>query len=275
MKTKKILTALLVLILLIAGAVPFMNSCNNTPGSGNGNDSISAPKSLSYSILTVYPHDTGSFTQGLAFYKGELYEGTGERGRSKLMKIDLATGKSLKEISLENKYFGEGITVFNDTIYQLTWQENTVFAWSLDFKKLKEFPLKTTTTEGWGITHDGKNLIVTDGGSNLHYFEPSTFRLLRIQGVTESGNPSFNLNEIEFIDGFIYANQWQYHYILKIDPANGTVVAKADLTEIVNRVKAKDPSIDYLNGIAYDPQSKKMYIPGKRWPELYEIQFSN
>lgn len=275
MTTKKILTAALVLVLLIAGTIPFMNSCNNTPANNNGNDDIPGPKNLGYSILTVFPHDTSSFTQGLAFYKGELYEGTGERGRSKLMKIDLATGKSKEQVALEEKYFGEGITVFKDTIYQLTWQEKTVFAWSLDFKKIKNIPLETTTGEGWGITHDGKNLIVTDGGSNLHYFDPSTFRLLRIQGVTESGNPSFNLNEIEFIDGFIYANQWQYHYILKIDPSNGTVIAKADLTEVVNRAKAKDPSIDFLNGIAYNPETKKMYVTGKRWPELYEIQFSN
>lgn len=277
MKSKQVLTLVLILSLLIAGMVPLFNSCKNNdkPASnnGNGDNNIPAPKNLGYSILSVYPHDTGSFTQGLAFYKGELYEGTGEYGRSKLQQVDLKSGKILRQIAIPDKYFGEGITILNDTIYQLTWKEKTVFAWSLkDFKKLKEF---TINTEGWGITHDGKNLIVTDGGSNLYFYEPSTFRLLRTQGVTDGGNLAFNLNEIEYADGFIYANQWQYPYILKIDQNTAQVVAKSDLTEVWNRVKAKDPASDVPNGIAYDTATKKMYVTGKRWPELYEIQFSN
>lgn len=279
MKSKQVLTALLIFILLVAGALPLIISCNNNDkpaannGSENGDSNIPAPKNLGYSILSVYPHDTGSFTQGLAFYKGELYEGTGEYGKSKLQQVDLKTGKIIRQIPIPDKYFGEGITILNDTIYQLTWKEKTVFAWSLkDFKKLKEF---TINTEGWGITNDGKNLIVTDGGSNLYYYEPSTFRLIRTQGVTDGGNLAFNLNEIEYADGFIYANQWQYPYILKIDQNNAQVVAKSDLTEVWNRVKAKDPASDVPNGIAYDTATKKMYVTGKRWPELYEIQFSN
>ena len=277
MKSKQILTLILPLILLITGTVPLFNSCKNNdkPASNNenGDNNTPAPKNLGYSILSVYPHDTGSFTQGLAFYKGELYEGTGEYGRSKLQQVDLKTGKILRQIPIPDKYFGEGITVLNDTIYQLTWKEKTVFAWSLkDFKKLKEF---TINTEGWGITNDGKNLIVTDGGSNLYFYESSTFRLLRTLGVTDGGNLAFNLNEIEYADGFIYANQWQYPYILKIDQNTAQVVAKSDLTEVWNRVKAKDAASDVPNGIAYDTATKKMYVTGKRWPELYEIQFSN
>jgi glutaminyl-peptide cyclotransferase len=276
MKAKQILTSMLIIALLIAGALPLINSCKNndkpSTNNGNGENSVPAPKNLGYAILSVFPHDTGSFTQGLAFYKGELYEGTGEYGRSKLQQVDLKTGKILRQIPIPDKYFGEGITILNDTIYQLTWKEKTVFAWSLkDFKKLKEF---TINTEGWGITNDGKSLIVTDGGSNLYFYDPSTFRLLRTQGVTDGGNLAFNLNEIEYADGFIYANQWQYPYILKIDQ-NGQVVAKSDLTEVWNRVKAKDPASDVPNGIAYDTATKKMYVTGKRWPELYEIQFSN
>ncbi|TAL40890.1 MAG: glutaminyl-peptide cyclotransferase [Chitinophagaceae bacterium] len=277
MKVKSVLSVLLVFVLLVAAVAPVINSCNSndkpsTPVNGNGETKITGPKNLSYSILDSFPHDTSSFTQGLAFYKGELYEGTGEYGRSKLLKAELKTGKIVKQILLDKKYFGEGITIFNDTIYQLTWKENVVFAYSLkDFKKIKEF---TINTEGWGITHNGKELIVTDGGSNLYYYEPSTFRLLRKQGVTDGGSLAFNLNEIEFIDGYIYANQWQYPYVLKIDPASGNVVAKADLTEVWNRIKAKDPASDVPNGIAYDPVSKKMYVTGKLWPELYEIQFS-
>ncbi len=200
-----------------------------------------------------------------------MYEGTGENGHSRLMEIDLTTGKAIRQISLDPKFFGEGITILNDTVYQLTWQNKVVFVYTLrDFKKVKEFPINT---EGWGITNDGKNLIVSDGTSNLYFYEPSTFRLLRTQAVTDAGNLAYNINELEYIDGFIYANQWQLPYIYKIDPDAGEVVAKADLNEIWNRIRIKDPQADVPNGIAYDPVSKKIYITGKLWPELYEIQF--
>ena len=141
-----------------------------------------------------------------------------------------------------------------------------------DFKKIGEF--KFSAPEGWGMTTDGKEIIASDGTSNLYYYEPGTFRLLRTQAVTEAGSLAYNLNELEYIDGYIYANQWQQPYILKIDPASGAIVAKADLTDIWNRVKSKDPVADVPNGIAYDSATKKIYITGKKWPELYEIEFS-
>ena len=188
------------------------------------------------------------------------------------MQVDINTGKIQRHVALDNKYFGEGITILRDTVYQLTWQEKTVLVYTLkDFKKVKEFPINT---EGWGITTDGKELIVSDGSSNLYYYEPSTFRLLRTQGITEGGSLAFNLNELEFIDGFIYANQWQAPYILKIEPGSGQIVAKADVQKVWDRVKAIDPFADVPNGIAYDTLNKKIYVTGKRWPELYEIQFS-
>ncbi|HUP13095.1 MAG TPA: glutaminyl-peptide cyclotransferase, partial [Niastella sp.] len=156
---------------------------------------------------------------------------------------------------------------------QLTWQEKVVFVYDpKTFKKIREFPLNT---EGWGITNNGKNLIVSDGSSNLYFYEPSTFRLLRTQGVTEAGSPAINLNELEFINGFVYANQYEYNYILKIDPNSGQVVAKMDLSDLVDRVRTKAPQINVLNGIAYDTITKKIYITGKWWPELYEIQFEH
>ncbi len=231
-----------------------------------------APKSLSYSIITSYPHDTSSYTQGLIIYNGEMYEGTGNYGFSKLKKVDFKTGNTLKEISLDKKYFGEGVTILNDTIYQLTWREKKIFVYTLnDFKKVKEFDVDI---EGWGLTNDGKNLIVSTGGSNINYYQPSDFKLIKSVTVLESGNPSFNLNELEYLNGFIYANQYQLPYILKIDPATGLVVAKADVSDIWNRIKAIDPDADVPNGIAYDSASNKMYITGKWWPELYEIQLS-
>lgn len=250
-------------------------SCNNNDQPNSNGEPTQAtvitPQPLSYSIINVYPHDTGSFTQGLAFYKGELYEGTGEKGRSKLMKVDLKTGKAIQSVKLDDKYFGEGIAILNDTIYQLTWQEKTVFAYSLkDLKKLTEFPINT---EGWGLTHDGQRLIATDGSSNLYFYEPGTFRLLMTLSVTDAGSLAYNLNELEYINGYIYANQWEMPFILKIDPATGVVVAKANLTEVWNRIKLLDPSANVPNGIAYDETTQKIYVTGKRWPELYEIQF--
>ncbi|PZR26871.1 MAG: glutamine cyclotransferase [Citrobacter freundii] len=262
-------------LFVLALPLAVLAACNNndsTSGnvSTNSSPAPDAPKSISYSILKTFPHDTSSFTQGLVVYNGELYEGTGEYGHSRLLKTDLTTGKIKQEAKLGEKFFGEGITILNDTVYQLTWQEKVVFAYTLkDFKKVKEFRIDT---QGWGITNNGKELIVSDGSSNLYYYSPSGFQLLNTQTITEGGSLSYNLNELEFINGFIYANQWQQPYILKIEPASGTIVGKVDLTDIWNRVKAKDPLADVPNGIAFDSSSKKIYITGKKWPELYEVQ---
>jgi len=259
--------------LLFPAAIIFLFSCKNNDNNNhqNGITNPPGPQMISYSIINSYPHDTSSFTQGLAIYNGAMYEGTGEYGHSKLIRVDIKTGKIENQVAMDDKYFGEGITVLNDTIYQLTWKENKVFAYTLnDFKKIKEF---TINSEGWGITTDGKELIVSDGSSNLYFYDPSTFRLLRKQGVTEGGSLAFNLNELEYIDGYIYANQWQAPYILKIDPQSGQIVAKANLQMVWDRAKAIDPFADVPNGIAYDSATKKIYITGKRWPELYEIQF--
>ena len=249
-------------------------ACNETDTTQTST-SIAAPenpKPVGYSILNTYLHDTSSFTQGLAIYNGKLYEGTGEYGHSGLLQVDLSSGKIQKKIPLDAKYFGEGITVLRDTIFQLTWKENVVFVYAVkDLKKLKEFKIGT---EGWGITNNGQELIVSDGTSNLYYYNPSTFQLLRTQSITEGGSLSYNLNELEYIDGFIYANQWQAPYILKIDPGSGTIVGKIDVTNIWKRVKAKDPAVDVPNGIAYDTATKKIFITGKKWPELYEIELS-
>jgi glutamine cyclotransferase len=248
-------------------------ACNGNNNSRNGTHNPPRPPGpaiLSYSIINSYPHDTASFTQGLVIYKGVMYEGTGEYGKSKLLQVDLKTGKIERALRLDDKYFGEGITILHDTIYQLTWREGKVFVYTLDFKKVKEFKLDT---EGWGITTDGKELIVSNGSSNLYYYHPSGFRLLRTQSITEGGGLAYNLNELEYIDGYIYANQWQAPYILKIDPASGQITGKANLQQVWDRVKAIDPFADVPNGIAYDAGNGKIYVTGKKWPELYEIEF--
>jgi glutamine cyclotransferase len=247
-----------------------MISCNNSDENNNtsGAENQGAPL-LPYQIAASYPHESSHFTQGLAFWNNQLLEGTGNYGESKLMVIDIQSGKPQKTIALDKKYFGEGITVLNDTLYQLTWQERTVFLYDVKtLKQIGNFPLNT---EGWGITNDGQRLIVSDGSSNLYFYEPSGFRLLTVLGISEGGSPATNLNELEYINGFVYANQWQYPYILKIDISSGQVVSKLDLKEIINRVRAKDPKAEFLNGIAHNPANGKTYVTGKNWPEMYEI----
>jgi glutamine cyclotransferase len=260
---------------LLLSFLAILLACNNSdkPNGGTTTGNPDAPKQMSYSIINTYPHDTSSYTQGLLFYNGEMYEGTGLAGKSKLMKVDFKTGKPLQQISLDPKIFGEGVVILRDTIYQLTYQNKLVLVYTLkDFKKVKEY---TNDHEGWGLTTNGNELIVTDGSSNLYFYNPSDFRLLRKQAVTESGSLSYNLNELEYIDGYVYANQYEAPYIFKIDPASGFIVAKADLTDMWRRIKAIDPTAEVPNGIAYNPETKKIYVTGKLWPELYEIQFSN
>ena len=264
---------LFVHLLFFSLIIIICNNTNNTDDSNNGSETKSNVTTLSYSVINTYPHDTSSFTQGLTIWNGKLLEGTGLEQKSKLIEVDLKTGKANRQLSIDPVLFGEGITVLNDTVYQLTWRNKVVLVYSAkDFKKIKQFNINT---EGWGITNDGKNLIVTDGGSNLYFYEPSTFRLLRTQSVTEDGSLSANLNELEYINGYIYANQWQYPYIVKIDPNSGQIVAKLDFTDLVNRMRSKDAHAEHLNGIAYDEQNNKIYITGKLWPELYEVQFDH
>jgi len=252
-------------------------SCNNTDTGGQGRSGggsgpgADEPRSISYSLVNTFPHDTSSFTEGLLIYKGKLYESTGNYGTSHLIEADLVTGKPVKKIPIDKKYFGEGISIIRDTIYQLTYKEHTGFAYTLDFKKIREFPV--TLEQGWGMTTDGNELIVSDGTSNIYFYDPATFKLLRTQTVTDGGTLGFNINELEYIDGYIYANKWQDPYILKIDPSSGKVIGKIDITKVWEAVRSKDPEADVPNGIAYDPATKKIYITGKFWPDLYEIQF--
>ena len=252
-------------------------ACNNGTEPTTPTEQPPAPESFGCLIQKTLPHDTSSFTEGLLIYKGALYESSGDpeyTGKSKLMKIDLNSGKIEKQINLDKKYFGEGIAILHDTIYQLTYKEKSIFVYNMDFKKINELTISTDNGQGWGMTTDGTYLIVDDGTSNLYYYQPSTFKLVKKLAVTDAGALGYNLNELEYIDGYIYANQWQLSYILKIDPANGHVVAKIDLTDIWNSIQRKDPNADVPNGIAYDEATKKIYITGKKWPDLYEVQFT-
>ena len=244
--------------------------CNNSENSSTPETPASSVPLSTPSVVSTLPHDTSAFTEGLEFYDSTLLESGGNYGRSKLFQYDPKTGKVLKQVKLEDKYFGEGITVLHDTLYQLTWKEGVAFLYDVKtFKKIKELPFKG---EGWGMTNDGKNLIVSNGSSSLYYYEPGTLKLLKVVNVTENGTAVPNVNELEYIDGYVYANQWQYDYIVKIDPSSGNVVAKYDLGGLHDSVKKIDPNADVLNGIAYNRSTKKFYVTGKNWPQMYEIQ---
>ncbi|HEV8508561.1 MAG TPA: glutaminyl-peptide cyclotransferase [Chitinophagaceae bacterium] len=259
-------------IIIVTAYICLGFGCNNA-GDVSSTSLSQQPDSLGCTIQKTFPHDTSSFTEGLLIYKGALYESTGEYGKSKLLKIDLRPGKIEKQLDLDPKYFGEGIVILSDTIYQLTYKEKALFVYDLDFKKIRQDTITTDNGQGWGMTTDGINLIVDDGTDNLYFYEPSTFKLIKKLSVTDAGSPGYNLNELEYIDGYIYANQWQLPYILKIDPSNGKVVAKGDLTVLWNRLQQKAPKANVLNGIAFDAETKKIYITGKNWPELYEVRF--
>lgn len=261
-------------LLLLGLCTVYISSCNNTDTtSGTSGDSSSTNTPvISYSVAASYPHDTSLFTEGLEFYQGQLIESGGNWGKSKLVSYGLNSGKPSKKIQLDSMYFGEGVTVLHDTLYQLTYKEQVVHVYSVkEFKKIKQLSING---EGWGLTNDGKSIIASNGSSNLYFYEPGTFRLLKTQLITENGSPAVNINELEYINGYVYANQWGYSYIIKIDPNSGQVVAKLDLTDLVNKIKAQDPHADVLNGIAYNPDTKKFYVTGKYWPQIFELQLA-
>lgn len=219
-----------------------------------------------YTIINTYPHDPTAFTQGLVFEDGVLYEGTGLRGQSSLRRIELETGKILHVYELPHTYFGEGITIYKDTIIQLTWQSNTGFVYDKDtFALLQEF---SYPTEGWGITYDGNTLIMSDGTSTLHFLHPETFEEISSIEVYHDA-PVTRLNELEYIDGKIYANVWLTDRIAIIDPDTGKVTGWIDLEGLLPEECTQ--RADVLNGIAYDADNDRLFVTGKLWPYLFEI----
>ena len=266
---------------LLVAIVILLSACNGnqsqneettvaeTPSTG-----IPAPKNIDLNIIGIYPHDTSAYTQGLEIYNGKMYEGTGDFETSSLRIIsDIKTGKvDHKHMMGTNKIFGEGITIFNNKIYQLTWQSHVVNVY--DINNIDK-PIKTFTWpyEGWGITHTAKDLIISDGTANLYFVNPDNFKIRTTVQVTDNLGPIDAINELELIDGFVFANVYQSEYIVKIDPANGHVVGRIDLPGLKDKF-FKNQNIpvrtDVLNGIAYDSTSKKIYFTGKRWPKMFE-----
>ena len=273
------------------------SACNDTTTRSSGNSmtvnrtnndaAIANPAKTSadipvytYEIINQFKHDSKAFTQGLVVHNGFFYESTGEYGDSTLRKVEIESGKVLQKQDLSEDYFAEGITILNGKLYQITWKENTAFVYDLnDFKLLKEFRYQG---EGWGLTNDGKNLILSDGTHVIRFLDPETFQIVRTISVfREAGKPLLDLNELEYVKGEIWANIWRAfdpqilgkpNYIARIDPNSGKILGWIDLGNISPDDVKRDPSSNTLNGIAYDEAADRIFVTGKKWKKLFEIK---
>lgn len=234
-----------------------------------------APAVYSYKIINIYPHDKDAYTQGLEYKNGYLYESTGRKGQSTLRKVELKTGDVLQKVDLDKKYFGEGMTIFNNKIYWLTWQARKGFIYDFEtFKQLGSFNY-TNSNQGWGLTHNNSELIKTDGTNKVWFLDANTQQEKRSIQVYTNKYPVDNLNEIELINGKIYANKWQQNSIVIINPETGVVEGVANLNglrDIVAKNQALEPQDDVLNGIAYDAENNRLFVTGKHWGKLFEIE---
>ena len=222
-----------------------------------------------YRIVRTYPHDPGAFTQGLIFWNGFLYEGTGLNGRSSLRKVRLDTGEVVQRMPISPDYFGEGITNWGDRIIQLTWQTGVGFVYDLpSFTMLKKF---NYMGEGWGLTHDATRLIMSDGSASLRFWDPKTLQETGRIVVRDNGVPVVNLNELEYVKGEILANVWQTERIARISPADGRVLGWINLHGLLKPEDLRNQP-DVLNGIAYDEKTDRLFVTGKLWPKLFEIK---
>lgn len=241
----------------LAGFLSFLNAApdSNTPMYG-------------YKIVHTYPHDRNAFTQGLEYHDGFLYEGTGLNGRSGIRKVELETGKVLQETPLDARYFGEGITLLDQRLFELTWQAERGFVYDRStFRVLRSFEYPG---EGWGLTNNGHQIYMSDGSSQIRIWNPATLAELRRILVHDGHKPVNMLNELEYVRGEIYANVWQTNKIARIAPSDGHIVGWIDLSGLLTTAEAI--SADVLNGIAWDAAKNRLFVTGKLWPKLFEIQ---
>jgi len=231
------------------------------------------PKLLKYKIVNTYPHDTASFTEGLEFYKDTIYESTGQKENSYLRKYDYKTGKIFEQINLEkDKYFGEGITFINGKLFQLTWQEKTGFIYDANTLKLEKTFTYTKEIEGWGMTNDGKYIYQSDGTEKIWKMDPETQKMVDYINVYSGNSKIKSVNELELINGKFYANIWQKDAIAVVNPENGAVEGIIDMSGLRKLIKATPD--DVLNGIAYNPKTKTIFVTGKNWDKMFEITVS-
>lgn len=270
------LTAALVLIVIISCI-----SCNNNDSATDTDStlvptysSIPAPQNLTYKIIAQHPKDTGAYTQGLEIHNGKLYESTGDFENSSLRITDWKTGNVEKKNMMgSDKIFGEGITIFNNKIYQLTWVSNIIYVYDVNnINKLIQ-TLKWPN-EGWGLTNNGTDLIISDGSNTIYFVDPANMNIRRTIKVISHKGPIDSINELEYIDGYIFANVYEQDYIVKIDPKTGYVVAVMVLENLLQNNERIPGRTNVLNGIAYDTATKTMLITGKRWPKLFEVKLN-
>jgi glutaminyl-peptide cyclotransferase len=266
-RSRKILLAALALAGGGCAGIQSMEMTRFIPTPGIPEKTVEIPV-LDVKLVRAYPHDPHAFTQGLEYYGGYLYESTGIAGQSTLRKVALQTGEIIQKISLPPQYFGEGLTIFHGKIYQLTWLSKKGFVYDLrSFRQIGEFPYDA---EGWGLTHDDKSLIMSDGTNKIRYIDPVSFNVTRTLEVYAGAEGVVNLNELEYVKGQILANIWHSPRIARIDAHSGQVLAWIDLTSIVSKEHHSDESV--LNGIAYDKTRDRLFVTGKNWSKLFEIK---
>jgi glutamine cyclotransferase len=260
---KRIVSRIIILsLLMVAGPSPI----------GQSSRSVSAtPPEYTFTVVRVFPHDTSAYTQGLAYRDGFLYEGTGRTGQSSLRKVRLETGEVVQRVELSSEYFGEGITILHDKVFQLTWKSETGFVYDLNgFHLLRKVSYRG---EGWGLATDGRDLFLSDGTSQIRVLDAETFHEKRRIRVHDGRAAVDELNELEFVDGQIFANVWHTNRIARISPHTGEIVGWIDLAGILSSVYRLDPEA-VLNGIAYDPLRERLFVTGKLWPSIFEITLS-
>ena len=228
------------------------------------------PQKYTYKIVKRYPHDQNAYTQGLIYDNGFMYEGTGQWGESTLRKYKLTNGELIQSYNLPEDVFGEGIVISDNHIYQLTWTSKVAYEFEKEsFKLINKFDFNT---QGWGITNLDKNLVMSDGSYTMYVLSPESFNEIRRIEVYDNIGPVSQLNELELIEGKIYANVYQTDLIVIIDPKSGCVTGKIDMTGLLDQTKVKDHEVDVLNGIAWDAKGKRLFLTGKWWPEIYEVE---
>jgi glutamine cyclotransferase len=227
---------------------------------------------VSYQVINTFPHNIEAFTQGLLIHNGKILESTGQHGNSWIAEVDPVSGEHHKKVVLDRKFFGEGIALLNNKIYQLTYTEKIGFVYNANtYERIGQW---NYSTEGWGITTDGVSLIMSDGSSKITFLDSATLQPTKSITVRFNNRPLKNINELEYIDGYIFANVWQTNLIIKIDPNTGNVVGKLDLTSLADQASSLYPNADVLNGIAYDPNAKALLVTGKLWPRAYLIKLN-
>lgn len=257
------------LTILFSGVICTSIGCGGNANSRQPQTASIEPKHYTYEVIASYPHLTTSYTQGLQFVGGVMWEGTGQHGESRLQRIDLTTGKADVVAELPEADFGEGITLLGDKIYQLTWTSNKAYVY--DLKSGRRIKIFRYPGEGWGLTTDGERLYMTDGSARLSTIDPETFKRTQSVTVTYNGNPLQLLNELEWIEGKIWANVYTTDKIVIIEPTTGVVEGVIDLEGLLPKSE-QTPSTDVLNGIAYDSVEKRIFVTGKNWSKLFEIK---